>query len=313
MLKHRLLFGAVLIAALVGLFYADDALSGSAWSQNAPTILHSVGIVRCDGLLVAVVLLLLVALGTRELGVLFTSAGNTPLRCWPVLVNVILVLIPFVAANGPVGEGDALHAADASWTMTGLVVAFFGAAVFVAARRRTDGAIAAIGASMLMIVYLGLLPQFILRIRVFGPVGATWLLLYFLAAVKFCDIGAYFTGRAIGRTKLIKWLSPGKTIEGLCGGIAASVAFAVAVPILVANLAGPDSSMHGLFPGLGAAALFGLMMAVMGQAGDLLESLIKRDARVKDSAGVIPAFGGLLDILDSPLLTAPIAYAFLVH
>ncbi len=313
MLKHRLLFGAVLIAGLVGLFYADDALSDMAWSQDAPGILQDIGMARCDGLLVAVVLVLLVALGTRELGVLFAAAGNAPLRCWPVLVNVVLVLIPFVAANGPAGEGDGLHAADTSWTMIALVVGFIGVAAFVAGRRRTDGAIAAIGASMFMIVYLGLLPQFIVRIRVFGPTGATWLLLYYLAAVKFCDIGAYFTGRAIGRTKLIAWLSPGKTIEGLFGGIAASVVFAVAIPMLVGSLAGPDSPTRGLFPDLGAAALFGLMMAVVGQAGDLLESLIKRDAQVKDSAGVIPAFGGVLDILDSPLLTAPIAYAFLVH
>lgn len=313
MLKHRLFFGAVLIAALVGLFYADDALSGSAWSQNAPAALRAIGMERCDGLVVTVVLLLLVGLGTKELGVLFASAGTAPLRCWPVLVNVILVLVPFVAANGPAADGGALRAADASWTMMGLLVAFFGVAVFVTARRRTDGAIAAIGASMFMIVYLGLLPQFIVRIRVFGPTGATWLLLYYLAAVKFCDIGAYFTGRAIGRRKLIAWLSPGKTIEGFVGGIAASVAFAVAVPMLIDNLAAADSPVRGLFPGLGAAALFGLTMAVMGQAGDLLESLIKRGARAKDSAGVIPAFGGVLDILDSPLLTAPIAYGLLLH
>ncbi len=313
MLKHRLFFGAVLIAALVGLFYADDAWSGSGWSQNAPAALQAIGMERWDGLVVTVVLLLLVGLGTRELGVLFAAAGNAPLRCWPTLVNVVLVLVPFVAANGPAADGSALHAADSSWTMIALVVAFFGVAVFVAARRRTDGAIAAIGATMFMIVYLGLLPQFIVRIRAFGPTGATWLLLYYLAAVKFCDIGAYFTGRAIGRRKLISWLSPGKTIEGLAGGIVASVAFAVAVPMLVDSLAGPDSPSRVLLPSLGAAAAFGLMLAVLGQAGDLLESLIKRDAQVKDSAGAIPAFGGVLDILDSPLLTAPIAYWFLVH
>lgn len=78
-----------------------------------------------------------------------------------------------------------------------------------------------------------------------------------------------------------------------------------------------DGSLASAFPpdflSIKQAALFGFLMAVIGQSGDLLESLIKRDAQAKDSAHAIPAFGGVLDILDSVLLTAPVAWWILIH
>jgi phosphatidate cytidylyltransferase len=152
--------------------------------------------------------------------------------------------------------------------------------------------------TVLATLYLGGLAWFIMAIRVKHAVGfngSTKIILMLLLAVKSTDIGAYFGGRAIGRHKLIPWLSPGKTWEGLiCGLITAAL---VAMAFAQAIHQPPWK-----------AALFGACIGAIGQLGDLLESLMKRDADVKDSGKLIPGFGGVLDVIDSPLFAAPFAY-----
>ncbi len=311
-MKHRLIFGSLFIAMLLGLIYADEHFATAEFFTRAPEALSALGVLSLGGLIVTLILLALVILATREMTLLLRGAGHEPLGGWPIVVNVALLLIPFVAANGYPADPAALHARDWMLTTAAVVIAFVGTAIGVAARRTTDHAMAAIGATLLGILYVGLLAPFIIRIRVFGPPGASWLLLYYIGVVKFCDMGAYFTGRAIGRTKLIEWLSPKKTIEGLAGGVTASVVVAVVIPMIVRSLASPESPVQTLFPTPFRAAIFGVAMALVGHAGDLLESLFKRDAKAKDSAAAIPAFGGVLDIIDSPLLTAPLAYWILL-
>jgi phosphatidate cytidylyltransferase len=118
-----------------------------------------------------------------------------------------------------------------------------------------------------------------------------------------CDTGAYFTGRAIGRHKLIVWLSPGKTWEGLIGGVITSSL----VGLLFAWL-----SQRFLSPGdhvpLHLGAIWGCIFGLVGQFGDLMKSLLKRGAGIKDSSSLLPGLGGVLDVLDSPLMVAPVAY-----
>jgi phosphatidate cytidylyltransferase len=320
MLRIRLLLGSLFIALVVGLVYAD------AWLAEAPVVrpcscMAWLGLRGCGGALILIVLGVLVVLGTRELHHLFAAAGHAPLLAWPIMVNLGLLLIVFYAANvgncGLLGAGACSHlsadtgvgrysASPHAVTIGWLTIGLMGTAGFVAGRRRTEGAIGAIAATLLIIVYLGLLPQYLLRLRYAHAAAGPWLLLYFLGVVKFCDIGAYFAGRAIGRHKLIEWLSPKKTIEGLVGGVAASVLLAVLVPALVRRFA-PMTAIADVLPDMARAVVFGVAMALVGQTGDLLESLFKRDARRKDSADMIPAFGGVLDILDSPLLAAPVA------
>jgi phosphatidate cytidylyltransferase len=126
--------------------------------------------------------------------------------------------------------------------------------------------------------------------------GSTMTILMMLLVVKFTDIGAYFGGRSLGKHKLIPWLSPGKTWEGLiCGIITASFMGALCAP-RVSQLV------------WWKAMIFGGVIGGIGQLGDLLESMMKRDAEVKDSGSLVPGFGGILDIIDSPLLAAPFAY-----
>ncbi|HPF38179.1 MAG TPA: phosphatidate cytidylyltransferase [Phycisphaerae bacterium] len=302
-----------MIVTLSGLLYADARWSGPV-ATHAPVWLHNVsGMIAFDGFLVFLTLAILVLLGTRELGRLLAGAGHSPLSCWPMAVNLALIAIPFVAGNGPPANRDLLRLADMQWTVGVLALGVIGTGFLVMRRRRTEGASGAMGATLLSILYLGLLGQFLVRIRMFGPVGSTWLLLYVVATVKVCDIGAFFTGMAIGRHKMIEWLSPKKTLEGLAGGVAASIAVAVLTPIIVDRLAPASSALRGLFPSLAVATIFGLLMAIVGQGGDLVESLFKRDAKAKDSANAIPAFGGVLDVLDSPLWAAPVAWWLLIH
>ena len=122
---------------------------------------------------------------------------------------------------------------------------------------------------------------------------------------KCCDIGAYTAGRMVGRHRMTPVISPGKTWEGLAGGLVTAVAAAVALnrlgPVLPGE--GPASDV--------AAAGFGLTVGGAGVLGDLAESLIKRQYRQKDASHVMPGFGGVLDVVDSILFAAPVAYCWL--
>jgi phosphatidate cytidylyltransferase len=165
-------------------------------------------------------------------------------------------------------------------------------------RYGTSAVLANCGANYFSIIYLGLLSAFVLAVRIdFG----LWRLLMFIFTVKSADIGAYATGALFGKHKFSPKLSPGKTWEGTAGAVA------VAVLIAVLFAVGCDIMSWWL------AAIFGGCFAFIGQFGDLAESMIKRDAKQKDSANNVPGFGGVLDIVDSPLAAAPFAYLFFMY
>ena len=157
------------------------------------------------------------------------------------------------------------------------------------------GVIANCGANYFSIIYLGLFSAFVLAVRIdFG----LWPLLMFVFTVKSADIGAYAGGSLFGRHKFSPKISPGKTWEGML------TAIATAMIVAIGFAASCDIMMWWL------AAIFGFCFAFIGQMGDLAESMIKRDAQQKDSANNVPGFGGILDIVDSPLVAAPFAYLF---
>ena len=120
------------------------------------------------------------------------------------------------------------------------------------------------------------------------------------------DTGAYTVGRLIGRHKMAPLISPGKTIEGALGALAFSclgswAAFKWIVPLAMKH---PELQSHDTWRWI----IFGLLVGAAGMLGDLAESLLKRDVGVKDSSTWMPGFGGVLDILDSLLLSAPVAW-----
>jgi phosphatidate cytidylyltransferase len=139
----------------------------------------------------------------------------------------------------------------------------------------------------------------------FGVPPGGVLLIFPMVVTWASDIGAYFVGRALGKRKLIPSVSPGKTVAGAVGGLVASMlvawAFARGVLVPMANL--------GFTPW--GALLFGGLVSAAAQVGDLFESLLKREARVKDSSHIIPGHGGILDRFDSLIFVLPLAYLLL--
>jgi len=130
-----------------------------------------------------------------------------------------------------------------------------------------------------------------------------FLLIYLLAVTKFSDVGAYVIGSLIGRHKMIPRISPGKTWEGFAGAILTSLAFSVAL----------THFMSARVPAISFAdsIILGLLLPLVSVVGDLAESVVKRDASIKDSGRTIPGIGGALDLIDSILFTAPVLYFYL--
>ncbi len=133
-----------------------------------------------------------------------------------------------------------------------------------------------------------------------------WWLIYLLTVTKMTDAGAYVIGKLFGKTKLAEQISPKKTIEGALGGLAVAIGTSFCFFIVFQFLA-PDSNYLTLWQSLYLGGLVG----IFAQIGDLGESLLKRDAGVKDS-NHLPGLGGMLDIVDSLIFTMPVVYLFLV-
>ena len=151
------------------------------------------------------------------------------------------------------------------------------------------------------IVYVGLLGSFLVMLRIAYGVPA---LVSMIIVAKLCDVGAYTVGRLIGRHKMAPSLSPGKTIEGAVGGIAFAILGAwLSVAVLFPLATGEPSQTTWV-----GVVVYGLAVGLAGMLGDLAESLIKRDVMRKDSGTNVPGFGGFLDIYDSLLLAAPVAF-----
>jgi len=159
-------------------------------------------------------------------------------------------------------------------------------------------------ATIFGVVYIGLLLAFLIGVRTIpdkpgaAHLGAKFLTTFF-AIVMLTDTGAYCTGRLIGRHKLAPKISPGKTIEGAIGGFVTGILAGLACRLI----------FFGQLPVLDAA-LLGASVSAVGQAGDLVESMLKRGSGVKDSSNLIPGHGGMLDRLDSVLAAAPLIYYY---
>jgi phosphatidate cytidylyltransferase len=298
MLVQRLFYGALLIAGLVLIFWGDYVFASASVDPNNPADL------RC-GSIIPLAVLLLAVFGTLESLNLARAAGYMPMGKVVLIGVVVLNVIPWLV---PAVVPDARQGAF-GWELIIFMLATMVVGVMQVVRHRTERGIGDISVSIMILAYMGILLSMVtaLRASLPGTVG-TLAVLQFVAVVKCTDIGAYFTGRAIGKTKLIPAISPGKTVEGLAGGlvlaIVVSVVLARTLPWHATATGGPAISSF-------QAVLFGALIAMIGQLGDLVESVFKRDATSKDSGNVIPAFGGILDLLDSPAFAAPIAYLFL--
>ena len=130
-----------------------------------------------------------------------------------------------------------------------------------------------------------------------------FLLIYLLAVTKFSDVGAYVIGSLIGRHKMIPRISPGKTWEGFAGAILTSLGISVVLAHAMGSRVAALSFIDSV--------VLGLLLPLVSVVGDLAESVVKRDASIKDSGHSIPGIGGALDLIDSILFTAPVLYFYL--
>jgi phosphatidate cytidylyltransferase len=295
-LKNRLTYGPIMLAGLGLILWFDDfaQYKTRGWMESRYADAGVRGGVGGVGLIILLTIILPVA--TAELATLFAAERVRPYRFISAGGSFLLILHGFLTQFPP------FQPIAASSLAFIIVFIMLFAALRRAWKRQTQDAIVHMAGTVLATLYLGGLAWFLMAIRVkhsHGPQdfhGTTWVILSVLLMVKFTDIGAYFGGRAFGRHKLIPWLSPGKTWEGLFFGVLTAGAIGAACAPFIRHVP--------WWKGF----LFGMIIGGIGQLGDLLESLMKRDAEVKDSGQLVPGFGGILDIIDSPLLAAPFAY-----
>ncbi|HYC99984.1 MAG TPA: phosphatidate cytidylyltransferase [Phycisphaerales bacterium] len=300
-MRLRLMFGPVLIAFLLGLMWLDSRLDsvhvGSGWGILAEP----------DGTLTPGLPVLLVGLGVcaragYELRQMFAAKGlQASAKSLPLCASAgLLAGVLTIGGRAPVPPqyAPALLATAAAGAVFLPMLAFL--------RRKTpQGAAGAIAAAITTFTYVGVMLAFLMAVR---REYAVWVMVMVVLTIKACDSGAYFTGKAIGKHKMIPWLSPGKTWEGLAGGLVS----AALCGLLFQYLAGQwgPSILQGV--PTWKWMVFGVLLGGFGQLGDLSASVFKRDAGIKDSGSILPGFGGVIDMLDSLLLTGPVAY-WLLH
>ncbi len=292
LMRLRLLLGPVMILLLVLGVWLDhrvDTVALPGWISQKP------GATWPPGSVIFIFVLGITIVAARELAGILGDKGILSSKRISTFAAVMGLLVSCMIPTW-VGTIDAVAIGG-----TSAMLVLMTALLFFSRHKTVEGVIAATGGALLAYVYLGLMFGFLLAIR---REHTVWALLWTLFSTKACDIGAYFIGKAFGRHKLISWLSPGKTWEGLAGGVILSCIVGAAAWEMVAHaLRNPP----GWWAGAVAAGLF----ALIGQAGDLLESMLKRDAGIKDSGRTVPGFGGVLDVIDSPLLVGPFAYWWL--
>lgn len=159
-------------------------------------------------------------------------------------------------------------------------------------------------------IYFGGCFAFAVALRLTGSSGwGLFLLVGMIVITKFADAGAYFSGRALGRTKLCPAVSPGKTVEGLIGGMAVAVLVSwIYFGVFASTVFGSEKVQAGI---VGIVGL-GVLLTLAGVLGDLLESIFKREMGSKDSGKLLPGLGGLWDVTDSLLPAAVVGYLVVV-
>ncbi len=264
-----------------------------------------------------VIMSVLAALGMIEFYGLVEKRGLVCFKREGILAGLLLMFATFICFSGAV---DWVKSPDApakanDFEVSFLILFVLGLCIRQFVSRANTAGILAISTTLFGLMYVPWLLNFIQKIYYFPRyelVGnGTFFVLYFILVTKMSDTGAYFVGSLIGRHQMIPRISPGKTWEGFGGALL----FSVGGSVLFAHFAGANLGTK-LYPAgmpLGHAITLGFILAVAAVIGDLIESLFKREAGVKDSGGMFPGIGGILDLLDSLLFNAPLMYLYLRH
>lgn len=256
--------------------------------------------VYAGGLALSSLLSVLAGIGAWELFRLARAQGTNPIDAIGIPLAALLPLAVLAAHRGWLG---------APWAAAGaLFVALMGTVLW--SRGPEARPLESLAVTALGVLYCGGTLAFAYGLRhhrfVIGPAAGSALVFFPIVVTWISDSAAYFAGRAVGKRKLMPAVSPNKTVAGTVGGLLASMCAAWAWNAFVLRPVG----QLALAPW--TALVFGLVISAVGQVGDLVESLFKRQAGVKDSSSVFSAHGGVLDRLDSLLFNAPVLYYFYV-
>ena len=257
-------------------------------------------------------LVVMVFLAVSGLAEFYGIAAKDDLVCfsgWGIFGGVLLIVGTFFELTGHIGmQGSPARVNDFETSFLILLVLGLCLRQFVS-RSNTAG-ILAISTTLFGLMYVPWLLNFLQKINFFHFRPAfegtgKFYVLYFILVTKFSDTGAYAVGSLIGKHKMIPRISPGKTWEGFGGAIVVSTLASVTFAHFFRDKLAGMTLMH--------AIILGVILSVCAVVGDLIESLFKREAGVKDSGSFFPGIGGILDLLDSLLFNAPIMYLYLRH
>jgi phosphatidate cytidylyltransferase len=198
------------------------------------------------------------------------------------------------------------HFTERSYDFDVFILLVFALGVFVRQfpQKLNANSIETMSVTLFGLIYVAWLCNFITRINFVTPNGR-YFVMFLVVVTKFTDIGAYLVGSSVGRHRMIPRISPHKTWEGTVGGIA----FAIVSSVLCYHFLRAELGANGMM--MPHAVALGLLLGAAAVIGDLAESLIKREAGVKDSSHWLPGHGGALDLIDSLLFTAPLLYVYM--
>ena len=258
-----------------------------------------------EGIFLAIILLLAVA-GLAEFYALVEKRDLVCFKGLGIVGGVLLMIGTFLNLTGRLGtSGSPARVNDFETSF--LILFVLGLCLRQLFSQSNTAGILAISTTLFGLMYVPWLLNFIQKINFFffPAEDGRYYLLYFVVITKFSDTGAYSVGSLIGKHKMIPRISPGKTWEGFAGAIGISMLASV---IFVHFLRHKMPAMT-----LKHAIIMGAILGVCAVIGDLVESLFKREAGVKDSGKWFPGIGGILDLLDSLLFNAPIMYLYVRH
>src|SRR5258706_14844531 len=252
-------------------------------------------------------LIIIVVLAVTGLAEFYGLAQKRDLVCfkgWGILGGLLLMIGTFLNLTGRLGtSGSPARVNDFETSF--LILFVLGLCLRQLFSRSNTAGILAISTTLFGLMYVPWLLNFLQKINFFPGVDGRYYLIYFVVITKFSDTGAYSVGSLFGRHKMIPRISPGKTWEGFGGALLVStLASLIFVHFLGSRMPGMNWK-H--------AIVLGLVVSTSAVVGDLIESLFKREAGVKDSGKFFPGIGGILDLLDSLLFNAPIMYLYLRH
>lgn len=237
-------------------------------------------------------------IGVWEYGRLAATKGLKPAYFLMVTIGVLEVIAFFIAHKW-------IHSQELPVFVFAIGLGLF----FLNRFRKSEEALVNVAVEFFGVAYVAVPLSYMLAILY--PIAPStvedgrWWLFYLIFVTKITDVGAYFIGRIWGKQPLAPHLSPKKTVEGAAAGLVCAILLSLGMVFLGRTFAG------SAFPlGFIDALWLGVLIGLFGQVGDLAESLLKRDAAVKDS-NKIPGLGGVLDMIDSLIFTAPIVYFYL--